>query len=172
MNDWPEQLRKLFADGVKSYRAGQRSVDGFFTDDETKFLAGLGCSPQEMFDFVEDYSGGGDPSFETVLLVTAIRRDYFLNELGGKPAGELRTMESYPSKAAELDGIAWLPRIIEKARSKLLGELPPEMMYGCGGDRPFLKRHNINLSDFLKFVWRAGDDTQSIVEFVKNKGVA
>jgi hypothetical protein len=170
MNDWPEQLRKVFAEGVKGYRAGQRRVDGFFADDEVEFLAELGCSAQEMFDFVEDYSGGGDPSFETVLLVTAIRRDYFLNELNGKPAAETRPMGNFPGKSDELDGIAWLPRIIEKARSKLRGELPPEMMYGCGGDRPFLKRHNINLGDFLRFVWRAGDDTQSIVDYVKNKG--
>ena len=170
MNDWPEQLRKLFAEGVKHYRAGQRSVDRFFTDDEVEFLAALGCSAQEMFDFVEDYSGGGEPSFETVLLVTAIRRDYFLNDLGGKPAAEMRPMGNFPAKSDELDGIAWLPRIVEKARSKLRGELPPEMMYGCGGDRPFLKRHNINLGDFLRFVWRAGEDTQSIVDYVKNKG--
>lgn len=170
MNDWPEQLRKVFSEGVKRYRAGQRGVDGVFTEEETEFLAGIGCSAQEMFDFVEDYSHGGDPSFETVLLVTAIRREYFLNELNGKPADEARAMEDFPAKSDELDGIAWLPRIIEKARAKLRGQLPPEMMYGCGGDRPFLKRHNINLADFLKFVWNAGDDTQAIVDYVKNQG--
>ena len=170
MHDWPEKLRQVFAEGVKRYRAGQRSVESFFSADETEFLAGLGCSAQEMFDFAEDYSSDGDPSFETVLLVTSIRRDYFLNVLHGKPADEARPMGNFPAKSEELDGIAWLPRIIEKARAKLRGQLPPEMMYGCGGDRPFLRRHNINLADFLRFVRDAGDDTQAIVDYVKNNG--
>ena len=34
-----------------------------------------------------------------------------------------------------IDGIAWLPRILVKARLKLRGEMPADLMYGCGGDR-------------------------------------
>lgn len=165
--DWHDQFRTLFAEGVKRYRAGQRSVADFFTPEECEFLATIGCTGQELFDFVEDYTQGGDPTFETVLLVTAIRRQYFLEELQGKSTGHVRQMSEFPAKTDEIDGIAWLPRIIEKARTKLRGELPPEMMYGCGGDRPFLRRNNLNLPDFLRFVWKAGEDTDSIVDYVK-----
>ena len=75
--------------------------------------------------------------------------------------------DSLPAKAAELEGIAWLPRIIAKARLKLRGELPADLMYGCGGDRPFLRKMNLDLPRFLKLVWECGDDTRRIVEAVK-----
>jgi hypothetical protein len=166
--DWHDQFRQLFAEGVKRYRAGQRAVADFFTPEETAFLTSLGCNAQELFDFVEDYTQGGDPTFETVLLVTAIRRQYFLEEQSGQASGKIRPMSDFPTKGAELDGIAWLPRIIEKARTKLRGELPAEMMYGCGGDRPFLRRNQLNLPDFLRVVWRTGDDTDRIVAYVKD----
>ncbi|MFN7139254.1 MAG: hypothetical protein ACK4UN_07945, partial [Limisphaerales bacterium] len=54
----------------------------------------------------------------------------------------------------------------EKAKAKLRGEMPPELMFGCGGDRPFLKSVNIELSEFLRLVWSAEDDTQKIVNYV------
>ncbi|MBG87327.1 MAG: hypothetical protein CMO80_10555 [Verrucomicrobiales bacterium] len=171
-SSWPDEFRTLFAEGVKRYRAGHRAVASFFTEEERSFLAGIGANSQEIFDFVEDYSHGGDPSFETVLLVTAIRREYYRNVQKGKSSDHIRDMDSFPAKAAEIDGIAWLPRIIEKARAKLRGEMPSDMMYGCGGDRPFLRRHKIHLADFLKFVWEAGDDTESIVEYLKSAGQA
>ena len=66
-----------------------------------------------------------------------------------------------------MDGIAWLPRLIVKARAKLRGEMPPELMYGCGGDRPFLRGVNIHLADFLRVVWAAGEDDRRVVEHVK-----
>ena len=162
MNDyeWPDRLRAVFAEGVKRYRAGKRSVAGFFDEDQLAFLAGIGCGTQELFDYVEDYSHGGDPSFETVLLVTAARRDYFLHVQGGKPSGVTRSADEFPAKTDALAGIPWLPRIIMKARAKLRGELPPELMYGCGGDRPFLRKHRTHLADFLRLVESAGDDEQ------------
>jgi hypothetical protein len=171
-SNWPDQFRTIFAEGVKQYRAGQRDVASFFTADEQIFLAGLGANSQEIFDYVEDYSHGGDPTFETVLLVTAVRRDYFRGVQKGTPSTQVRDLDSFPDKSAELDGIAWLPRIIAKARAKLQGELPPDYMYGCGGDRPFLRRHKIHLADFLRFVWEADDDTAKIVSFLKNAGKA
>jgi hypothetical protein len=169
MNDheWPDRFRAVFAEGVKRYRAGRRSVDGFFDPEALAFLAGIGCGAQELFDYVEDYCHGGDPSFETVLLVTAIRRDHFLNVQNGRPSGVVRAADTFPAKTDQLDGIAWLPRIIAKARAKLRGELPPELMYGCGGDRPFLRRHGMHLADFLHLVERAGDDDLRIARTLK-----
>jgi hypothetical protein len=40
-------------------------------------------------------------------------------------------------------------------------------MYGCGGDRPFLRRHHMTLPQFLQLVWDKGDDDRAIVDAVK-----
>ena len=39
-------------------------------------------------------------------------------------------MDDFPAKADEVEGIAWLPRLIVKARAKLAGQLPADLMYG------------------------------------------
>jgi len=171
-NEWPDRFRTVFAEGVKRYRTRSRVASDFFTAEETDFLNGIGCSPQELFDFVEDYSNGGDPSFETVLLVTAVRREYLISEQQGVASPNQRTMDDFPAKTAELDGIAWLPRMIAKARAKLRGELPTEMMFGCGGDRPFSRRNKFHLADFLRVVWQAGDDDEKIIQFVKSSAAS
>ena len=72
-----------------------------------------------------------------------------------------------PGKKDEVDGIAWLPRLIVKARAKLTGQLQPDLMYGCGGDRPFLRKRNSNLVDFLKVTRDASDD-QDIINYIKD----
>ena len=78
-------------------------------------------------------------------------------------------MDSLPAKKDEVDGIPWLPRLIEKARAKLRGEMPPELMYGCGGDRPFLRSMNVELAEFLRLVWICESDNRRIVDYVKQK---
>jgi len=163
---WPEVFREVYDRAVAGYRAGTHSAAALFNESDKAFLASIGCRPQELFDFVEDFVRGGEPSFEIVLLITAVRRDYFLVVQKGIPSDKLLDMSTLPSKSAELAGIQWLPRIIEKAKAKLRGEMPDELMYGCGGDRPFLKSVNIEPSEFLRLVWSAGDDTQKIVDFV------
>jgi hypothetical protein len=76
-------------------------------------------------------------------------------------------MDSLPAKAAEVDGIAWRPRLIVKARVKLRGEMPADLMYGCAGDRPFLQGMNMDLPGFLKLVWENGDNDRAIIDAVK-----
>jgi hypothetical protein len=76
-------------------------------------------------------------------------------------------MDTLPAKTAEADGIAWLPRIIEKARWKLRGEMPPDLMYGCGGDRQFLSRVKMGMAEFLSLVRESGDDNRRILNVVK-----
>ncbi len=163
---WPEGFREVYDRAVKSYEGGAQSVDRLFTPSEVAFLSSIGCSAQELFDFVEDYCRGGEPSYESVLLVTAVRREFFLKVQGGKPSGQVASSAALPAKQAAVAGIPWLPRIIEKARIKLRGEMPPELMYGCGGDRPFLKSVGFELADFLRLVWDAGDNTAQIVSRV------
>jgi hypothetical protein len=71
-----------------------------------------------------------------------------------------------PAKTDTAKGIEWLPRIIPKAKAKLKGELPPSLMYCCGGDRRFFKAHDILPSEFLGVVWRNGDNDMATVEWV------
>jgi hypothetical protein len=71
-----------------------------------------------------------------------------------------------PAKDSEIEGIRWLPRIIPKARAKLRGELPPETMFCCGGDRHFFHHNKIHPSEFLGIVRRAGEDDQKIIDWV------
>jgi hypothetical protein len=78
-------------------------------------------------------------------------------------------MAELPAKTAAVDGIEWLPRLIAKARLKLRGEMPPDLMYGCGGDRPFVREMKTTLPDFLKLVWDCGEDDRRIVDSVKRR---
>ena len=101
--------------------------------------------------------------------ITAVRRDYLLSVQEGVHSSQKISSASLPSPGASLGGFRWLPRIIEKARAKLRGELPSDIMYGCGMDRPFLQRLNIDLVEFLKVVWEAGDDQEKILGYVNKK---
>ena len=165
--NWQTQFRAVWDRGVAAWKAGRRAPQSMFNAEDARFLQSVGCTTQELFDFVDDGQGYGEPDFATTLAVTAIRRDYFLNVMKGKPTGRTIDMADLPAKAAQVDGIAWLPRLIEKARAKLRGEMPADLMYGCGGDRPFLREMNTNLPDFLQLVWDAGDDTRRIIDTVK-----
>jgi hypothetical protein len=164
--NWAKQFRELFQDGMDAYRDGKRDAASMFGDTHRELLNDIGATPQEIFDFVED-SFRGDPDFETTLLVTAVRRDYFLVVQNGKRSKRVISMDSLPDGDAELGGIEWLPRIIAKARAKLRGEMPSELMYCCGGDRAFLREHGIHPADFLREVWAAGEDDKRILSYVK-----
>jgi hypothetical protein len=74
--------------------------------------------------------------------------------------------ERSPAKTDAVDGIAFA-RLIAKARLKLRGEMPDDLMYGCGGDRAFAHERNIELPWFLELVRDAGDDDRRIVNAVK-----
>lgn len=168
MNDeWKLEFRNVWERAIAAWKAGRQSADTMFASSDLVFLAGIGCTAQELFDFVDDSLSYSDLVYETVLGVTAIRREYFLEVMHGKPTGYAVPMNVLPAKSAEVDGIAWLPRLIAKTRIKLRGELNPDLMYGCAGDRPFLRSHHMTLPQFLKLVWDKGDDDRAIVDAVK-----
>jgi hypothetical protein len=169
---WSTTFRSLFHRCVTRYQGGDHDLEAWFDQGERDFLSTIGCKPRELFDFVEDHcrSDGRDPDFETALLITAVRRDYFLVVQKGVTSGHVVTPDQLPPKAAAVDGIVWLPRLIAKARAKLRGEMDPDTMYGCGGDRHFCSTHDIHLADLLRHVWAAGDDDQTIIDYVKRRG--
>lgn len=165
--DWQTQFREVYDRGVAAWKAGRRTPAKMFPPADAAFLASIGCTAQELFDFVDDFLGYGEPDYATTLAVQAIRREYFLNVLRGKPAGHVASTSELPAKSAAVDGIAWLPRLIVKARLKLRGEMPADLMYGCGGDRPFLQGMNMTLPQFLELVRDSGDDDRKVIEAVK-----
>jgi len=162
--NWTAQFLKLYERSLREYSAGNRRLETYFQRDDLDFLASVGFQPAEIYDFVED---APELSYETALLVAAVRRDYFLTVQQGQGTSQRLRMEDFPSKKQSIDGIEWLPRIILKAKARLRGELPSDLMYCCGGDRSFLRKHDIHPADFLRLVWSAGDDEMKIVKFVK-----
>ncbi|MBL9171973.1 MAG: DUF5069 domain-containing protein [Verrucomicrobiales bacterium] len=165
--EWEGQFRAVYDRSVEAWNQGKRRPPEVVPPSDHAFLASIGCSAQELFDFVEDGQSFGEPDFETVLAVQSIRREYFLKEMHGRSSGQVGSSAALPAKDAAMEGIPWLPRIIAKARLKLRGEMPPEIMYGCGGDRAFLKRVHMTIPQFLKSVRDAGSDDRKIMEAVK-----
>jgi hypothetical protein len=166
-NQWKATFGEVFNRAVAAWKSGRRSAQAMFVEEEKNFLATIGCSTQELFDFVEDHLQYGDPDYSCIEKVTELRQGYFQTVMKGNFSGHVASMKSLPPKTAAIEGIEWLPRIIEKARLKLRGEMPPELMYGCAGDRMFVQSVHMTLPQFLKLVWDAGNDTQHIVDSVK-----
>ncbi len=166
---WNDTFEKLFARCAADYRKGKFDYEKDYSKDDLKFLQSIGCKKREFFDFIEDFVDEGVPSSSTALLVASVRRDYFLVEQGGVASEVEITMDDLPSFGDELDGFAYLPRILKKARAKLKGELDPDIMFGCGGDRNFLSKNGgITPADFLRRVWASGGDDSKVVKWIKS----
>ena len=167
---WNDYFLALFDSCCATYRSGARDLDRFYSGEDLAFLATIGHQPREFFDFVEDYCDDGIPTPSTALLVAAVRRDYFLTVQKGVTSTKVLSRDDLPTFGHELEGLAYLPRILAKARAKLRGELDPDIMFCCGGDRKFLKQHGvIPAADFLRHVWAAGDNDGKLATWVKSQ---
>lgn len=165
---WNDQFLDLFRRCITEYKSGNSDFNSYYSSQDLEFLASIGYKPRELFDFVEDLADGGEPSESTALLVAAVRRDYFLVMQNGQASDHEIKKGDLPTFGDNLEGVYYLPRILKKATHKLRGELDPDMMYGCGGDRKFLRDHgNIGMADFLRHVWAADGDTSKILAFLK-----
>lgn len=167
---WDTAFVELFERCLARYRGGDGDFNGYFSEEDHSFLRSIGYKPREFFDFVEDFGDGGEPSLTTAVMIASVRRDYLRVVMEGALSDHEIRPDELPSKTDELEGYVWLPRIIRKARAKLRGELDPDIMFCCGGDRKFLRTHNIAPADFLRAVWSAGDDDSRIVGFVQKHG--
>ncbi|BCX49231.1 hypothetical protein HAHE_31390 [Haloferula helveola] len=167
---WNDHFLHLFDRCVKRYRNGDKTYTSYYDDEDIELLRAIGYRSREFFDFVEDWCDEGAPSPTDALLVAAVRRDYFNVVLKGEIAQPTITRDNIPTFGDTLDGIPYLPRILAKARGKLLGELDPDLMYGCGGDRKFLRENgDIHPADFLRHVWAAGDDDAAVAKWIKSR---
>lgn len=164
--DFAQRFHELYDKAVALYAKGQRGAGTFFSPEETTWLAANGLTPQHLYDYAEDQNNYGEPGYDIALAIETIRRDYFLNVQGGKSTGQVADSDRWPGKTEAVEGIEWLPRILPKVRAKLRGELPPSMMYCCGGDRRFFKANDIHPAEFINLAWRAGDDDRKIIDWV------
>lgn len=165
---WDTTFSELYNRCVERYRGGDTDYNGYYSDEDLAFLTSIGYKPREFFDFVEDYADGGEPSPSTAVMIASVRRDYLRTIMKGELSSHVIDPASLPGKTDAIDGIVWLPRILVKARGKLRGELDPNTMFCCGGDRKFLREHDIAPADFLRAVWAAGEDDAKVIEYVKN----
>lgn len=165
--EWKSTFSDLFLTSVEKYRSGHHQAFGLLDTQDQVFLASIGHTEQEFFDFIEDFAKGGEPTLETALDIASVRRDYFLREQNGIPSARRISMADLPSKDASVEGIGWLPRLIPKAEAKLRGEMPSDLMYGCGGDRRFFKTHQIDPAEFLRKIWAANGNAIEIITWIK-----
>lgn len=166
---WNDRFIAIFERCAEAYRKGEFDYETGYTAGELEFLGSIGYKKREFFDFIEDFVDGGEPSLSNALLVAAVRRDYFIVEQKGEPGGKEISRDDLPSRGDELDGIAYLPRILVKARAKLRGELDPDTMFCCGGDRNFLSKNGgIAPADFLRRVWASGGDDGKVAAWIKS----
>ena len=170
--DWLSQLRATYDRAVDRFEQGHRGPEKVVDPEALAFLDSIGTSARELYDFVEDWVEDGEPDFETVAAMTDVRRTYFLTVQEGKPSNTVIPSATLPSGYAKLGGYRWLPRIIAKARAKLRGELAPDIMFGCGADRPFLRSVNMEPAEFLNTVWNAGSDERLILDAVQKKATS
>ena len=166
---WNELFEDLFDRCVDLYQRGNTDMKTWYHVDDLTFLKLIGYKPREFFDFVEDYCEDKEPARSTALLVAAARRDYFLVVQKGQPSDKIIGSDDVPSRREDLEGFNYLPRLIEKAKAKLRGELDPDLMFCCGGDRAFLREHgNIHPADFLRQVWAADGDNDKVLAFIES----
>ena len=164
--DFADRFRALYDQAVGLYASGRRGAETFFNAEETAFLTANGIAPQHLYDYAEDHNNCGEPGYDRALGIELLRRDYFLNVQRGQASGRTLDAAKMPGKTDAVKGIEWLPRLIPKTKAKLRGELPPELMYSCGGDRAFFKKHNIHPTEFLNLVWRHENNDAAIVDWV------
>jgi len=167
MYNWELQFCELFERAVLDYRNHQTTFDNYHTAEDRDFLASIGYHTRELFDFVEDFVDSNGYSLPTVLLIAAVRRQYFLSEQCGEQLERNIDSEQLAPFAEQIDGISYLPRIINKAQGKLKGQLDPDVMYGCGGDRRFLNQYKLHPADFLQLVWQLQGDAKAIAASIK-----
>lgn len=170
--DFAPHFEQLYQKALARYDQGVRQAAGLFDAGETAWLAGNGISAQTMFDYAEDHTNYGEPGLANAVAIEAVRRTYFHNVQQGRPSGITLDAATLPGKADAVQGIAWLPRLIPKAKAKLRGELPASLMYCCGGDRAFFQQHDISPYEFLGLVFRNEKDDAAIIAWVSARSAA
>lgn len=167
--DYQKNMRALWEYAVQTYQSGNREPSSYFSKEQLEWMDANGLKVMDLYDFAEDFVSSGEPDFETFLMISEARREYLRFVQKGEKSTQVLDVDTLPAKTDEVDGIVWLPRILPKAKAKLRGELPPEIMYCCGGDRKFLKEWDLHPAEFLRVVWANMDDDAATIAWVKTQ---
>lgn len=165
----PAQFNTLFDKCLAQYKSGNTNFDSYYNQEDLAFLASIGYKVREFFDFIEDYGDAQVPTPQEAIAIAQIRQNYLQQEQAGTPSTHEISHDELPVFGETIQGIDYLPRILFKATAKLKGELDPDIMFGCGGDRRFISKFPAyTLSSFLQLVWDSNFDGDKIAEALKN----
>ncbi|MEI8294787.1 MAG: hypothetical protein WCG66_12540 [bacterium] len=139
------ELNQLHDKAAAIYRAGCRNPSQILDPADMAALSKFGVPAQFIYDAVDDLARYGEPDKAVFVELARMRADYFQTKLQGRPPLRVVEESELPPKSAEFEGVAWLPRIIRKAQCFLEGSLSDDIMYGCAGDRAFLKKFHASL---------------------------
>lgn len=167
MNTDQIRLKEIHRKAALGYQGGCRNPESLVPRMDMDYLASIGISPQILLDYVEDFARSGDPDSATFVKVVEIRRDFLRTVQNGMSPAAVILEPELPLREDEWEGIPWLPRITRKAACFLEGSLCREVMYGCSGDRAFLRKHSLTLPGFLETVRDAGQDSGKILQYVR-----
>ncbi|MEI8309822.1 MAG: hypothetical protein WCH98_03605 [Verrucomicrobiota bacterium] len=167
MNTDQIRLKEIHRKAVEGYQNGCRDAGGLVPRQDVEFLSSIGISPQVLLDYAEDFARYGEPECAIFVRLAEIRRDYYRVVQKGLAAVRIVEERELPRKTDECDGIAWLPRITQKARCFLEGSLCEELMYGCSGDRAFLRKFLLTLPGFLEKVSESGAEPAKLLDYVR-----
>ena len=160
------ELNQFHEKASANYRSGCRQSSQILAPADLDALAKLGISAQFLYDAVDDLARYGEPDKAVFVGLAQMRSDYFHTTLQGRPPSRIVQESELPPKSAEFEGVSWLPRIIRKAQCFLEGCLCDDIMYGCAGDRSFLKQYNATLPAFLAVVRDAQGDPAKALRFL------
>jgi len=167
MNTDQIRLKEIHRKAAAEYQSGCRDAGSLALREDAEFLSSLGVSSQVLLDYAEDFVRYGEPDGAIFVRLAEVRRDYFRGPQKGVAAVRIVQETELPRKADEWEGVAWLPRITKKARCFLEGTLCKEVMYGCSGDRAFLRKFLLTLPGFLEKVRDAGADPAKLFDYVR-----
>ena len=106
--DWEDTFQQLFDRAVTTYKDGTRDPDQLLSKEESIFLASIGTSPQEVYDFVEDWIEDSEPTPEIIRQITGVRRDYILTVQNGMSSSKTLSSASLPSPSED---VGWLSMV-------------------------------------------------------------
>jgi hypothetical protein len=160
------ELNQLYDKASAIYRSGCRQPLQILPARDLETLANFGISVQFLYDVVDDLARYGAPDRAVFMELAKMRADYFQVILHGRLPLRIVQESELPPKSAEFEGVFWLPRIICKAQCFLDGSLCDDIMYGCAGDRSFLKKYNATLPSFLAVVRDTHGDPAQALRFL------
>jgi hypothetical protein len=163
-------MERAHAAALENYKAGCREPARIVDAQMLAELGAMGLGAQFLYDCVDDLVRYGEPSREDCLALAAERASSFREVMEGVAATRTWGVADLPPKAAEHAGVAWLPRIVRKARCFLEGSLGDDVMYGCAGDRAFLADYRATLPGFLRHVRVKGDDLDAALDYLRGAG--